>query len=239
MLRCRGKAADRGVHQVPGKSRNFLAGFARKPLRQGGTSGNRRRTAMYFVPHLRDTIFRPADGKPQDIPARRIGYLHDRRRRRQLPDVPGILKMLDQTFGIHPVLQYNDMVQVVAAIVEREGLILIGQRTPQQSHALKWEFPGGKVEPGETPEQAVVRELEEELAIHAGELREMDRYQFAYPGKNAIELIFFRVGTYEGDLRNLIFHDLRWEPKEKLAGFDFVEGDRRFLDRLYTGTYGD
>ena len=46
-------------------------------------------------------------------------------------------------------------------------------------------------------------------------------------------------GAYEGDLRNLIFHDLRWEPREKLADFDFVEGDRQFLERFYTGTYGD
>jgi len=136
-------------------------------------------------------------------------------------------------------LQYNDMIQVVAAILEREGLILIGQRTPQQSHALKWEFPGGKVEPGETPAQAVVRELEEELAIHARDVREITRYQFAYPGKSPIELIFFRVGAWEGDLRNLIFHDLRWEPKEKFPEFDFVEGDRDFLRGLYNGVYGD
>ena len=57
------------------------------------------------------------------------------------------------------------MVQVVAAIIERDGRILICRRTREQSHALKWEFPGGKVEPGETPEQAVERELEEELGI--------------------------------------------------------------------------
>ena len=136
-------------------------------------------------------------------------------------------------------LQYNDMIQVVAAILEREGLILIGQRTPQQSHALQWEFPGGKVEPGETPAQALVRELEEELAIRARDLREVTRYQFAYPGRSPIELIFFRVGAWDGDLRNLIFHDLRWEPREKFSAFDFVEGDREFLHGLYNGSYGD
>ena len=51
------------------------------------------------------------------------------------------------------------MVQVVAAVIERDGRILIGRRTARQSHALQWEFPGGKVEPGETPEQALAREL--------------------------------------------------------------------------------
>ena len=136
-------------------------------------------------------------------------------------------------------LQYNDMVQVVAAILEREGLILIGQRKPEQSHPLKWEFPGGKVEPGESPEQAVARELEEELSIRARDLSEITRYQFTYPGKAPIELIFFRVDAHEGSLRNVIFQDLRWEPKEKLVEFDFVEGDRDFLRELYNGSYGD
>ena len=136
-------------------------------------------------------------------------------------------------------LQYNDMVQVVAAILEREGLILIGQRTAQQSHALKWEFPGGKVEPGESPAQALVRELEEELAIRPCDFHEITRYEFAYPGKSPIQLIFFRVADWEGDLRNLIFQDLRWEPKEKFPAFDFIEGDREFLSGLYNGTYGD
>ena len=53
------------------------------------------------------------------------------------------------------------MIQVVAAIIERDGRILVGQRQASQSHPLQWEFPGGKVEPGETPEQALARELEE------------------------------------------------------------------------------
>jgi 8-oxo-dGTP diphosphatase len=125
------------------------------------------------------------------------------------------------------------MVQVVAAILERDGRTLIGQRTPEQSHPLKWEFPGGKVEAGETPKQALVRELEEELGIRAEEFNEITRYQFTYPGKNPIELIFFRVTGYTREIQNRIFHDLRWEPKEKLAEFDFVEGDRDFLRGLY------
>ena len=136
-------------------------------------------------------------------------------------------------------LQYNDMVQVVAAILERDGRLLIGQRTPRQSHPLKWEFPGGKVEPGETPQVALVRELEEELGIRARDFTEIARYQYTYSGRNPIELIFFRIDACEGEPRNIIFQDLRWEPKQSLAGFDFVEGDREFLQALYTGAYGD
>jgi len=131
------------------------------------------------------------------------------------------------------------MLQVVAAVLQSDGKILVGQRTPFQSHPLKWEFPGGKVEPGETPEQALARELEEELAISgaAGEI--ITRYQFTYPAKDPIELIFFRVRHFSGQPQNLIFHDLRWQPKFQLAELDFVEGDRAFIHGIYTSAYGN
>src|ERR1700678_2430933 len=104
------------------------------------------------------------------------------------------------------------MVQVVAAIIERQGRILIGQRQAEQSHPLKWEFPGGKVEPGETPERALTRELEEELAIRNARGPEITRYEFAYPGKSAIALIFYRVILFEGEMQDLIYREMRWEP---------------------------
>jgi 8-oxo-dGTP diphosphatase len=124
------------------------------------------------------------------------------------------------------------MLQVVAAILERNGKILIGQRQPWQSHPLKWEFPGGKVEPGETPAQALARELNEELGIGSVTGTEIERYSYAYPGKSPIQLIFFRVESFSGELENRQFHAMRWEPASRLAEFDFVEGDRDFLARM-------
>jgi 8-oxo-dGTP diphosphatase len=121
------------------------------------------------------------------------------------------------------------MLQVVAAIIEREGKILICRRKPEQSHALKWEFPGGKVEAGETPEQALARELEEELEIGRAAGREIHRYAFAYPGRLPIELIFYRVESYSGEPVNRVFHEMRWAAPCELATFDFLEGDVRFL----------
>jgi 8-oxo-dGTP diphosphatase len=121
------------------------------------------------------------------------------------------------------------MLEVVAAIFERDGRILICRRTARQSHPLQWEFPGGKVEPGETPHQALARELEEELAVTGVAGQEITRYQFAYPDKNPILLIFFRVTAFTGEPQNVIFEEMRWEPRENLAAFDFVKGDRDFL----------
>ena len=131
------------------------------------------------------------------------------------------------------------MTQVVAAIIEREGRILICRRRPDQPHPLKWEFPGGKVEPGETAEQALTRELAEELDVRGATGRELTRYEYAYPGKTPILLIFFRVKHFEGEPKNLVFQEMRWEPPHKLPSFDFLEGDRDFLTGLYTGTYGN
>ena len=125
-----------------------------------------------------------------------------------------------------------EMVEVVAAIIEREGEILIGQRQAEQSHPLQWEFPGGKVEAGETPAQALARELDEELGIRQAAGEEITRYQFTYPGQDPILLYFFRVHSFEGEPRNRIFHEMRWESPARLASLDFVEGDRDFIRAL-------
>lgn len=129
------------------------------------------------------------------------------------------------------------MVQVVAAIIERDGRVLIGQRQPEQSHPLKWEFPGGKLEPGETPEQALTRELEEELAIQDARGTEIARYEFVYPGKNPVALIFYRVTEFEGEPQNLIYREMRWARRAELPEFDFVEGDRDFIRSFAAGVY--
>ena len=129
------------------------------------------------------------------------------------------------------------MLEVVAGIIERAGGILICRRKAQQSHPLKWEFPGGKVEKGDTLPQALERELREELDLHSISCEEMTRYEYTYPGKHPIRLIFFRVTEFEGEPRNLIFEEMRWEPRQSLAGFDFVEGDLQYLRGMACGLY--
>ena len=121
------------------------------------------------------------------------------------------------------------MTTVVAGILERDGRILICQRKADQAHPLKWEFPGGKVEAGEEPGAALQRELNEELGIVAGATREVIRYEFAYPGKKPILLIFLAVSEWQGELENRIFNQMVWEERGRLPGYDFLEGDVPFL----------
>ena len=122
--------------------------------------------------------------------------------------------------------------EVVAAVIERGGQILIGQRKPLGRHGLKWEFPGGKVEPGEEPRAALARELREELGIEAHIGEEMERYDFSYAAQAPTHLIFFRVTEFAGEPANLDFAQIVWTERERLPQFDFLEGDVDFVKRL-------
>ena len=116
--------------------------------------------------------------------------------------------------------------------MERAGQLLIGQRRPGAVHALKWEFPGGKVEAGESFDEALRRELREELEIEAGAIREVHRYEFAYPGKKPVLLVFLHVDGFGGEPVNRVFHALAWSAYDALASYDFLEGDVPFLSWL-------
>lgn len=126
------------------------------------------------------------------------------------------------------------MTTVVAGILERDAKILICRRRADQPHALKWEFPGGKLEAGESPEAGLARELREELGIEAAIGRELMRYEFTYPGRKPILLIFFEVLVWGGDVTNLIFETIAWEFRDALGNYDFLEGDTQFLGVIRT-----
>jgi 8-oxo-dGTP diphosphatase len=121
---------------------------------------------------------------------------------------------------------------VVAAVIERDGRVLICRRKPGGRHPLKWEFPGGKVEPGEDPREALARELREELAIEARIDEEMDSYEVRYGDSPRILLRFYRVTEFTGELMNLDFERIVWERPDKLPDYEFLEGDVEFVQRL-------
>ncbi len=126
-------------------------------------------------------------------------------------------------------------IAVVAAVIERDGMVLIAQRKKGGRHALKWEFPGGKVEPGETPRAALARELKEELGIDAEIGVELARTEFSYPRGAAIQLIFLHVIRFTGEPQNAVFEQIRWETRGNLPSYDFLEGDVEFVRRLAAG----
>ena len=127
------------------------------------------------------------------------------------------------------------MKQVVAALIVRDRKVLICQRAQDQPMPLKWEFPGGKVEPGEEEAAALQRELREELGISATIEEKVTSIQHHYRKGGAVELHFYRVQDYEGELENRIFEQIRWVDRRDLPRFDFLDADRGLVRQLAQG----
>ncbi len=125
--------------------------------------------------------------------------------------------------------------QVVAALMVRGEEILCCQRTQYQALPLKWEFPGGKIEAGEQPPSALQRELEEELGIRATIGAQVAQIEHHYQNGNAVELHFFLVERYEGELQNRIFREIRWVHRHELPRLDFLDADRVLVRQIADG----
>jgi len=124
---------------------------------------------------------------------------------------------------------------VAAALIVRGGEVLIGQRRPDQPMALQWEFPGGKIEAGESPEQALARELDEELGIRAVIGPRVTRVRHNYRHGGAVDLQFFSVIEFFGEIQNHIYHQFKWVRLEDLPGYDFLAADRGLIRDLAAG----
>jgi len=127
------------------------------------------------------------------------------------------------------------MKRVVAALIVEGEQVLVCQRTRHQTMPLKWEFPGGKIEEGEQPRDALRRELEEELGIEATIGDEVARIRHKYPGGGAVELRFYVVRAYSGALQNKIFKDFQWSLLKDLPAYDFLEADLTLVNDLASG----
>jgi 8-oxo-dGTP diphosphatase len=123
-------------------------------------------------------------------------------------------------------------IEVVAGLIFDQGRVLVCQRKLESSFALKWEFPGGKIEPGEAAESALRRELKEELGIEAGLLREIFCNEHCYTEIVKVNLRFFQVADYAGELKNRVFQQIKWVPINQLKQIDFLEGDLPLVRKL-------
>ncbi|MDD2647298.1 MAG: (deoxy)nucleoside triphosphate pyrophosphohydrolase [Eubacteriales bacterium] len=126
------------------------------------------------------------------------------------------------------------MLEVVAALVRREGRIMICRRAEGKSNALLWEFPGGKVEKGETMQQAIERECLEELSVtlRAGEL--CAETVCAYPS-GEIHLSLISAEIVSGSVKKLEHNDIRWITPSELSDYEFCPADKKLIESLRKG----
>jgi len=126
---------------------------------------------------------------------------------------------------------------VVAAIIERsDRRILIGQRRKLDSSPLKWEFPGGKMEEGETPEAALARELREELHAKLTKAVELGRVQHKYSDRNEpLEIRFFAAAIENDAVEPITFEQIAWVLPRELGQYDFLAANRQLIAQLATG----
>lgn len=143
-------------------------------------------------------------------------------------------------FKLAPLLQFESFmaerkpILVVAGIIRNGDRILICQRRRADAYGLQWEFPGGKVQEGETLPAALRRELEEELAIQAEVGKEVFRLRHHYPDRY-VEVAFFSVTNFGGEPRNQVFEAIEWAVREQLPRYNFLEADRELVSRISRG----
>lgn len=125
----------------------------------------------------------------------------------------------------------TEVVQVVAALIWDAGKFMICQRPAHKSRGLLWEFVGGKVEPGETKEQALIRECQEELAITLSVGEVFMEVGHQYPDIN-VHLTLFNASVREGTLQMLEHNDIRWITPEEIPQYEFCPADKAILRRL-------
>lgn len=124
-----------------------------------------------------------------------------------------------------------NIIKVTAAILVKDNKIIIAKRGPGDPLAEKWEFPGGKIELHETPEQCLKREIKEEFDIHVsvGEYLGSTIYHYDHM---SIELLAYRTYWEEGEIHLEDHDEFKWISLEQLEGFDFAPADRVFVEKL-------
>lgn len=120
---------------------------------------------------------------------------------------------------------------VVAAVIKKQDKVLLGQRPAGSSLAELWEFPGGKIELHESPEEALKRELEEELGIDAqiGPLLHAGTHTY---GKNGIILLFYEVKYWKGKISPVHHNDLKWVKPAEVWELPLPDANRKMLESL-------
>lgn len=127
------------------------------------------------------------------------------------------------------------MLKVTCALIEHKGKVLCAQRSSSMKLPLKWEFPGGKIETGETPEQCLVREIKEELAVEVTVLESLPTNSHNY-GTRTIQLLPFRCEILHGEIQLKEHQAYKWLPVHQLMELDWAAADipivQRYMEQL-------
>jgi 8-oxo-dGTP diphosphatase len=134
----------------------------------------------------------------------------------------------------HSLMTEPKPILVTAGIIRSDDRVLICQRHHSDAYGLQWEFPGGKVEEGEELKSSLRRELAEELAIQAEVGPEVFRLRHLYPDR-FVEVVFFEIARYQGEVRNQVFEAIEWAPRSILLKYNFLEADRELVRRISKG----
>lgn len=126
---------------------------------------------------------------------------------------------------------------VVAAVIEKEGRLLVGQRRRGDTFGLKWEFPGGKVRSEETLEQGLARELREELGVDSLIGAELYRTRHRYSELSRELLLIFFAAHLQAEPASLAFEQLCWVERDRLSSLEFLPADRELVTRLAAGDF--
>lgn len=126
------------------------------------------------------------------------------------------------------------MIRVAVGIIRENGRVLVCQRKHSARYALKWEFPGGKVEDGEPVVNCLKRELKEELGIDAEVGQLYHRQEYTYPDSSSFEVYYYLIPTYRGVLQNRAFEAVQWVHQKQITEIDMLEGNREVVKKIVT-----
>jgi len=132
----------------------------------------------------------------------------------------------------------NENIKVVAGLILQNNKLLICQRPKFKDHPLKWEFPGGKIKKNETSEDALIREINEELSINIFNYNELISYNFNYSDLGKTVFInFYLIKNFTGKILNNFHNQLKWIEIKDIREYDFLEGDLKIIDYINSNEF--